>query len=251
MPRHNPNLARNRVGLILPSVNATTEPEFYWLAPPGFSFHTARIMLRETTPDGLRRMNQDLDAAVDLLASLSPTVVAYACTSGSFLDGEKGLRKLTAEIGAKVDCPVVATSAALVEALRWLGIGRLTLVTPYLDVVTETEQSFLEACGFEVVAAAGMGLSGDAIREVPPERVHDFALALDHGDADAVFISCTDLRALETVPELEETLGKPVLTSNQVTLWALLRACGHRSPVAGAGRLLAAEAGAASEGAVR
>ena len=169
----------------------------------------------------------------------------------TFLDGEKGLRKLTAEIGAKVDCPVVATSAALVEALRWLGIGRLTLVTPYLDVVTETEQSFLEACGFEVVAAAGMGLSGDAIREVPPERVHDFALALDHGDADAVFISCTDLRALETVPELEETLGKPVLTSNQVTLWALLRACGHRSPVAGAGRLLAAEAGAASEGAVR
>jgi maleate cis-trans isomerase len=239
MPRLNPNLAQNRVGLIIPSVNATTEPEFYWLAPPGFSFHTVRIMLRETTPEGLRRMNQDLDAALDLLASLAPTVVAYACTSGSFLDGESGLEKLLAEIGAKVDCPVVATSAALVAALRSLDVGRLALVTPYLDAVTEAERAFLEACGFQVVACGGMGLSGDAIREVAPERVRDFALGLDHPDAEAMFISCTDLRALETVTELEETLGKPVLTSNQVTLWALLRACGHASPLAGAGRLLA------------
>ncbi|MDP6709665.1 MAG: hypothetical protein QF893_25275 [Alphaproteobacteria bacterium] len=245
MLRRNPNLARNRVGLIIPSVNATTEAEFYWLAPEGFSFHTVRIMLRETTPEGLRRMNQDLDAAVDLLASLAPTVVAYACTSGSFLDGERGLEKLTADIGAKVDCPVIATSAAMVAALRSMAVGRVALVTPYLDIVNEAERAFLEACGFEVVSCGGMGLSGDAIREVPPEEVRDFALTLDRDDAEALFISCTDLRALETVEALEETLEKPVLTSNQVTLWALLRACGHAAPLAGAGRLLAAGAAAA------
>jgi maleate cis-trans isomerase len=62
---HNPNLAKTRVGLIVPSVNATIEPEFYWVAPHGFSFHTVRIMLRETTPDALRAMNRDLDAALD------------------------------------------------------------------------------------------------------------------------------------------------------------------------------------------
>ena len=61
----NPNLGQTRIGLIVPSVNAVIEPEFYWVAPPGFSFHTARIMLRETTPDGLRAMNRDLDSAME------------------------------------------------------------------------------------------------------------------------------------------------------------------------------------------
>ena len=227
-----------RVGLIIPSVNAVIEPEFYSVAPPGFSFHTVRIMLRETTPEGLRAMNRDLDVALELLASFSPDLAAYACTSGSFLDGPAGLETLLAELRARLQCPIVATSAAILEALRHLGIGRLALATPYIEAVNAAERSFLEASGFQVVACRGLGLSGSAIREVPPEEVRDFALGVDHPDAEALFISCTDLRAFECVAGLEETLGKPVLTSNQVTLWALLRACGYQAGLPGLGRLL-------------
>lgn len=242
----NPNMGGTRVGLVVPSVNATIEPEFYRIAPPGFSFHAARIMLRETTPDGLREMNQDLDRALDLLDSLSPAVIAYACTSGSFLDGAAGLEQLVAGIRARVNCPVVATSAAMTEAMRHLDISRVALATPYIDEVNKAEQRFLEDCGFHVVACRGLGLSGPAIREVQPERVRDLALEADRPEAQALFISCTDLRALETVALLEEMLGKPVLTSNQVTLWALLRACGHTSGVPGFGRLLEQNLAAAS-----
>lgn len=235
----NPRLGGRRVGLIIPSVNAIIEPEFAWLGPPGVSFHAARIMLRETTPEGIRAMNAELGAAARLIASVTPDVVAYACTSGSFLDGPDALSRQVEEIRALVGCPVVATSAAMIEALRSLGVKRIALATPYLDSVNEPERRFFEANGINVVTLRGLGLSGKAIREVPPERVVALARDVDHLEAEALFVSCTDFRALETVAFLEAELRKPVLTSNQVTLWAVLRALGASTRIPGFGRLLA------------
>ena len=236
--KKNPRLDGARVGLVVPSVNATIEPEFAWLAPQGLSFHAARIVLRETTPEGLRAMNEGVEAAARLLASLAPDVVAYACTSGSFLEGRAALDAQVARLAAIVGCPVVATSAALIDALRALGIRRVALATPYLDAVNRVERAFLEDQGFAVVSVRGLGLSGAAIREVEPEQVFALACDADADSADALFLSCTDLRALEVVDALEARLRKPVLTSNQVTLWAILRALGRHVPIEGFGRLL-------------
>jgi maleate isomerase len=234
----NPRLDGRRVGLIVPSVNTTIEPEFAWMAPAGLSFHAARVMLRETTEEGLRAMNADVGAAAGLIASVSPDVVAYACTSGSFLEGAAGMRRQIDAIAGIVRCPVVATSAALIEALHALSIRRLALATPYLDSINRVERRFLEEHGIDVVAVEGLGLSGKAIREVPPEVVVELVSRADRPEADGVFVSCTDFRALEVVDELEHLLGKPVLTSNQITLWAILRALGMHPQVAGFGRLL-------------
>ncbi len=238
MSAPNPRLGGARIGVILPSVNTTLEPEYAWIAPAGVSFHVARVMLRETTPEGLRAMNEGVAAAADLLASVTPDVVAYACTSGSFVDGRDALARQIADIRARVGCPVVATSQAMVEALRELAVGRVALATPYLDPVNVAERAFLASHGFEVTSMRGLGLSGKAIREVPPERVADLVRIADSPAAQAIFVSCTDFRALEVVDALERELGKPVLTSNQVTLWAILRALGRKQPIPGFGQLL-------------
>lgn len=235
----NPRLGGARVGVILPSVNTTLEPEYAWIAPAGLSFHVARVMLRETTPEGLRSMNEGVAAAADLVASVTPDVVAYACTSGSFVDGRDALVRQIADIRARVGCPVVATSQAMVEALRALAVARVALATPYLDTVNVAERAFLVSHGFEVTSMRGLGLSGKAIREVPPERVADLVRIADSPSAQAIFVSCTDFRALEVVDALERELGKPVVTSNQVTLWAILRALGRAQPIPGFGQLLA------------
>lgn len=236
--QRNPRLDGRRVGLIVPSVNATLEPELGWVAPPGLSFHAARVMLHDTTPEGLRAMNTGVGEAARLVASVSPQVVAYACTSGSFLDGTEGLRRQIAAITAIVQCPVVATSQALLDALRHLHIRRVALATPYLDSVNRIEACFLAGNGLEVVAVEGLGLSGKAIREVKPDAVFDLACRADRPEAEAVFVSCTDLRALEVAAALEQQLAKPVLTSNQVTLWSILRALSVERGVDGFGRLL-------------
>ena len=230
-----------RVGLIVPSVNATIEPDYAWAAPPGISFHATRVMLRETTPEGVRAMNAGVEAAARLIASVSPDVVAFACTSGSFLDGEAGLTRQLETIGSIVHCPVVLTSRCMVEALRSLGVRRIALVTPYLDVINEAECAFLKGYGLEMTVVRGLGLSGSAIREVPPEEVIALVRDADTPDAEAVFISCTDFRAFEVIDTLERALHKPVLTSNQVTLWGILQALHTTPDLAGYGRLLSAK----------
>jgi maleate cis-trans isomerase len=229
-----------RVGLIVPSVNATIEPDYAWAAPPGLSFHTTRVMLRETTPQGVRAMNAGIEEAAHLIASVSPDVVAFACTSGSFVDGEAGLTRQLETIASIVNCPVVLTSRCMVEALRTLGIRRIALVTPYLDAINEAECSFLKGHGLEMTAVRGLGLSGQAIREVAPEDIVALVRDADSPDAEAVFVSCTDFRAFEVIDTLERVLRKPVLSSNQVTLWGILRALQRKPDLTGFGRLLAA-----------
>jgi len=57
-------------------------------------------------------------------------------------------------------------------------------------------------------------------------------------EADAVFISCTSVRTFEIIAPLERDLGKPVISSNQATIWHALRKTGIRDTIEGYGRLL-------------
>jgi len=234
----NPNIGKTKVGLILPSVNCILEPELYAVAPSGISFHAARVFLAETTPEALIKMEEDLESAARLMATVNPHVVAYACTSGSLIKGLGWDRVIIDKIQSIVGCRAVTTSTAMVQGLKALGIKKVAVATPYLDVVNKHEVAFLKSNGFDVVACEGLGLSGPAVREQKPETVYELAGRVDKPEADGLFISCTDFRALEVIEALEHDLGKPVTSSNQVTLWAMLKLLGQPGPVKGYGRLL-------------
>ncbi|MGX8014207.1 maleate cis-trans isomerase family protein (plasmid) [Mesorhizobium sp. ORM8.1] len=234
----NPHGGNQRVGLIVPALNDLIEPECVWMAPQGISFHSTRVYMKETTADDLRGMNSELKNAARLLASVKPHVAAYACTAASFLDGQDALARLEEVIREELDCPVVITSAAMVDALRSLGVKRVALATPYPADVTEAEGRFFTQAGFAVVSSTCLGYSGYRIVEVRHPEIMELARRADHPDAEAIFISCTGLRALETVGDLEKELGKPVLTSNQVTFWGIMKALGQRVSLSGFGTLL-------------
>src|SRR5262249_1537862 len=157
----NPYLDGAKVGLIVPSVNTTTEPEFAWIAPPRISFHAARVFMNVTTPEALRAMNREMRRAAELLATLSPDVVAYACT---FVDGPDAMRALLVKIHEIVRWPVVATAAAVIAALRRLDVVRMALATPYPGDVTDCERRFFVASGFDVVSCDYLGRSGAGVR---------------------------------------------------------------------------------------
>lgn len=239
VPEPRPAGVPYRIGLIVPSLNATIEPDLYRVSPANFTYHSTRVLLRETTPDELRLMNEHLVEAAGLMKTLRPDLLVYACTSGSFIDGWDALDSQMHALSVAVSRPVIATSQAAVDAIEHLGIRRLALATPYVPVVTALESVFLEQRGLQVVSVRELGLSGEEIRDVPVGAVFDLALAADCAEADAVFISCTDLAAMEIIQTLEDRLAKPVLTSNQVTLWAILRSCGWTGAVEGHGQLLA------------
>jgi maleate isomerase len=167
-----------------------------------------------------------------------PLVVAYACTSGSFVHGVAGERNLAAAMRAAGAPAAVTTSGALLEALTALRVRRVAVATPYVAGVTTRLHDFLAEAGVVTVSSAHLGLTGD-IWKVPYETTAQLVRDADSTTADAVFVSCTNLATYDLIGPLERELGKPVLTANQVTMWAALRVA--RAAAVGPGqRLLSA-----------
>ncbi|MFD0684647.1 maleate cis-trans isomerase family protein [Actinomadura fibrosa] len=173
-------------------------------------------------------------ATRDVLAP-EPLAVAYACASGSFIRGAAGELALHGTMLAAGAPAAATTSGALVESLRLLDVHRVAVVTPYIDAVTDRLVSFLGEHGITVVASVGMGLLSH-IWKVGYGEIVSAVSAVDRPDADAVFISCTNVPTYDIIAPLEQMIGKPVLTANQVTMCAALRAMGRSA--AGPGQLL-------------
>ena len=157
------------------------------------------------------------------VAEAAPGVTAYLCTSASFVRGVAGeaqLRALMARAGVR---RAITTSGALVDALAALGARRVAVATPYDAELTARLAGFLSEAGHDVVSTARLGLSGDIWR-VSSASARELIEALPREDADAVVVSCTNLPTYDVIPELERTIGLPVVSANLATMWAALRA---------------------------
>jgi maleate isomerase len=159
------------------------------------------------------------------LVAVEPHVMAYACTSGSFVAGRAGERALVSTMLQAGASAAVTTSGALVEALSDLGVTRLAVATPYDAAVTARLHDFLEETGVSVTRSAHLGLYG-RIWTVPYAVTAALVRDVAASGAEAVFVSCTNLPTYDIVAPLEAELGIPVLTANQVTMWAALRRIG-------------------------
>ena len=216
--------ACRRFGVIAPSVNTVLEPELYGLSVPQASFHFARVGFERGSDEAvLRRMAKDAPEAAMLLVGVRPELIMYACTSGSIVGGPGYDLEISSAITRRTGLTASTTATAVVEALRAVGARRIGVATPYLAWVTQAEVDFLRAAGFETVATASLGLiDGHAMAALDPEEVRRLARSVDRPEADAVFLSCTDLPTLDVVPQLEAELGKPIISSNLATAWAMV-----------------------------
>jgi maleate isomerase len=223
---------RARIGLALPSTNTVNEPEFRRHLPDGVSLHAARMFAERTTPETLAEMAGEIERCGELLATAEVDVAVFGCTSGSLVGGERYDEEIEAKLREAAGVPAVATAAAIKRAFDALDVASLAITTPYVEAVNRREEAFLEAAGFDVVAVHGLGIE----ENVRIGRNRN-AVAVDRADADAVFVSCTDYRTFEVIESLERDLGKPVVTSNQATLWNALRTLGIDGTGVGPGRL--------------
>lgn len=212
---------RGRIGLLVPSINTTMETEFWRIAPEGVSVHTARIAGgRHGTPEELRNMEKEARLAAGRVANTEPDVVVYGCTSGSFFEGPEWNQMICRELTAITKAPTVTTAGCMAEALSRNGVRKVAVVTPYVEVTNERLKQFLRAHGIEVTQL----LTFDMLdmfdhAKILPEEIYRKVKEANSAEADAVFVACTQLRALEVVDMLERDLGKPVYSAVQATAW--------------------------------
>jgi len=217
---------RGRIGLIVPSSNTTLEPEMRALCPHGVEVYATRIAFTPDEP-GLRGMRGEVRrAAQELTSEGISDLILFGCTVGSMIGGKGYDEALCAEIAEETGTPAVATTTAVIAAIRSLGVSRIAVATPYTRRINEIEASALRSYGVEVVTIASCheDVPDDRFRnrmigELAEEQVYELGRSVDREEAEAIFLSCTNLRTLGILRCLEHDLGKPVLSSNLCNGW--------------------------------
>lgn len=228
-----------RIGLLVPSSNTTVEPEFYRALPREVTLHTARLFLTRITPESILRMVEDLEAQSRLLASAEVDVIVLGATAPSFLKGLGYDSELIAKVAAATGKRATTTSTALIEALAHLGVKRVALGSAYDDKVNGIACAFIEASGVRVVNAAGLGLIDNlVVGRLGPDTAYELGCNVNHPDAEAIVLACTNWQTMDALERLEAAVGKPVISTTQVSIWAALRMLDWRRPIEGYGRLL-------------
>jgi maleate isomerase len=229
----------HRIGLLTPSSNTTQEPEFREVLPPSVSLHAARLTLNNIDADSTLHIVDQLEKESRKLGDADVDVIVLAATAPSARLGKGYDRELIARMEAASGKPATTASTALLEALALVGIRRLALVAPWTDDVNDTVARFMEANGVEVPHRAAMGIvRNNEVGRLDPEAVYEFARRADVRNADALLLGCGNWWTMRIVERLERSIGKPVFTTNGVSIWATLKALRSYDRLDGYGTLL-------------
>ncbi len=214
------------IALIVPASNTVMEPDFHRHADANWNISTWRIFLEDVTREAeVRMLRDELPRTVRHIATTTPDLVVFGCTSAGSLDGLAHDRAVAEQIGKETGSAVITVVDAMVEHLRALSPMRVAVFTPYRPELTQSVAGCVAEAGYEVVAAKGMDLvdNREIGRRTPDEIVAFVRSNIAGTDADCVFLSCTNWRAMDAIEPLERELGLPVLSSNHVTLESVRR----------------------------
>ncbi|MEM9044446.1 MAG: Asp/Glu racemase [Pseudomonadota bacterium] len=233
---------RARIGLIVLASDWTVEGEFREILHPlmpKVALYQARIANDPIiTPSSLAAMGPRLaETAATLLPGADLDVIGYGCTSASTVLGEEAV---TAHIQhAKPGVPVTTPITAALRGFAALAIRRVAVLTPYTRDVNDVVLRYLTDRGIEVPVFGSFNEPDDAIvARIDRKSLTDAIMRLrDHHDVEGVFVSCTSIRLIDAVEELEAETGLPVTSSNHALIWDCLRQAGIAEPIDNLGAL--------------
>lgn len=229
----------SRIGLFVPSSNTTIEPEFYRVLPRHVTLHVARLYLTQIATDSIENVVRDIEVQARNLASADVDVIVLGATAPSFLKGLGYDLEVAQKIELASDKRAITASTALIRALGMLGISRVALGAAYDDRINGIAKQFLEANGIEVVHAKGLGMVDNlAVGRLDDNSALELAREIDRPDAEAIVLACTNWKTMGVIEQLEQELGKPVLSTTQVSIWAALQTIGETDAIYGYGKLL-------------
>jgi maleate cis-trans isomerase len=234
-----------RIGFIYPGGGA--EPDYYRFAEahgfqaflvgsriPGGDDHDVSSLLQTA------RTEHIIEAAQRLL-TLNVDAVLWACTSGSFIVGRAGAEAQMRALREVTGMPATSTSLAFIDALAAVGARRVAVLATYPEPAARAFAEFLGGFGVTVGSLSALGAANgfDAAR-IGAQTLKLVLDSIDIEGTEAVLVPDTALPTLDVIESLEAEAGRPVLTANQVTLWAALGLARHTVTVRGFGRIFGA-----------
>jgi maleate isomerase len=230
---------KQRIGLLVPSSNSTQEPEFVQMLPASVSLHVTRLSLSRIDPESTVSIVAELEQESRKLADAAVDIVVLAATAPSTRMGKGYDAQLIKRMEDASGRPATTAATAMLDAFAALGVRRVALAAAWSEATNKWVAAFLESHGIEVVSQVAMGVvSNNEVGRLHPQTAFDHGREADRSEADAVFLACGNWWTASIVEDLEQAVGKPVLTTNNMTVWHALRKIGVSEGVAGYGALL-------------
>ena len=180
--------------------------------------------------------------AAKLLRDCKIDILLFGCTSASFIGGISFEQELCKKIKDNTGIKTITSSMAVVKALKYINAKKITIVTPYINEINTREKQFFESFGFDVLRIRGIGLKTSFENaSFEPHHIYRFAKQSLLGKEDALFISCTNFYSLPILQTLEDDIGKFVISSNQASLWYILKIFKINSKIMGFGKIFGME----------
>jgi maleate isomerase len=226
-------------GVLIPSTNTTVEIEYSRLLPPDLQVHVGRLGKGGNTPFS-PSLDADVAYQAKLLGTAKVEVVALAQTSASlFADDYDVVTVQRMQEGAGV--PALTSAVAIGQAVRALGARRIALVSPYSqEVIGRAKRYYESRHGLEVLAMEGFGATDAyAIGQLGAENARDAFARIGRPEIEVLVVPGGNFPTMAHIAAWEQEFGKPVITTNQAALWAMLQVMRIGDPLPGLGRLLA------------
>jgi len=228
-----------RIGLIALATDFTIEKDFISVTKNmEIDLFVNRIHCYSplTSQNLIKMSDMVTEVSKDILPDEKLDCVVYGCTSGTIAAGYDSIKKKI-EL-AKPEAKVTTPSTAASNALRKLNVSKVAIFTPYSKKLNDEVVDYFKKEDFIVTSNSYFDISIDGdIAKIDPDYLYEVISNMDLGDAEAVFISCTNLPALSIVDKLEKKLNKIVLCSNQVLIWDTLQNIGKNNSILGFGKL--------------
>src|SRR5262247_1115984 len=225
-------------GVLIPSTNTTVEIECR-LLPMTCQAHVGRLKSSGGGSFWPSR-DEDIDDQSHLLGTARVELVILAQTSAS-LFAEDYDDVVTKRMSSGAGVPAITSAQAVGRAVRALGARRVAIVSPYSEAVNARAAHYFETKhGLQTVALEGFRATDSyAIGQLGPENARDAFLRIDRPEIEAFLVPGGNFPTMPSIAAWERELGKPVVTTNQASAWAMLRALGPAERLPAFGRLLA------------
>jgi maleate isomerase len=245
-----------RVGQIVPSSNTTMETEIPAIllgrqrALPEdatFTFHSSRMRMKKVVKEELEAMDRDSLRCAAELADADVDVVGYACLvaimsmgCGYHCESQTKLAEIMKQEGHPA--PVITSAGALVDELKLAGVRSISVITPYMPVLTDLVVAYIRNEGIAVIDSIALSIPDNLVvgRRDPENLLNDIQRLNTQG-ADAVVVSaCVQMPSLPVIPRVEDRIGMPVTSAAVCTARSMLRALKLEAVAPEAGYFLSA-----------
>ena len=228
-----------RIGIITLSTDFTIEQDYRKIchALPVDIFVNRIPFINPLNHENYLKMADHIsEVSGEILPGEKIDVIAYGCTSGTIAIGVERIKNEVNK--SKPEALVTTPITAALKAFRKLNLNKIAVLTPYPKDVNLTIFNYLIQNNIDIDSFHSFNLNYDSeIAQVDLDNLLNNIAKIDLQKVDGLFVSCTALKIVDILDQVEKKFNTTVISSNQAIIWDSLKLVNINPDIQGYGKL--------------